>query len=66
MKYMTKKVAKEVISWEREHRLTGYFEGNLRASDMKEMLCHRMGFGDAEANFIIASMVNAGAKFIAK
>lgn len=66
MKCMTKKAAREVIRWEREHRLTNYFEGTLRGSDMKEMLCHRMGFGDAEANFIIASMVNAGAKFIAE
>ena len=64
MKYMTKKAAKEIISQEKEIHETNYFEGRLKASDMKEMLRYRMGFGEAEANFILASMVTAGAKFI--
>ena len=64
MKYMTKKAAKEIINQEREIHETNYFGGHLRASDMKEMLRYRMGFGEAETNFILASMVNAGARFI--
>lgn len=64
MKYMMKKTAKEIISQEKEIHETSYFDGNLKASDMKDMLRYRMGFGEAETNFIIASMVNAGAKFI--
>ena len=64
MKYMTKKAAQEVIRSEKELHETNYFSGLLSAADMKEMLRFRMGFGEAETNFIIASMVNAGAKFI--
>ena len=66
MKYMSKKAAKEVISVEKENHNTNYFSGELKASDMKQMLRFRMGFGEAEANFILASMVNAGAKFLAE
>lgn len=61
MKYMTKKAAKEEI--ERNKDNTGYFDGSISASDMKFMLRTRMGFGEAEANIIIASLVNSGAKF---
>lgn len=64
MKYMTKKAAQEVINNEKELHETSYFDGSLKASEMKEMLRYRMGFGEAETNFILASMVNAGAKFI--
>ena len=64
MKYMTKKAAQEVINNEKELHETSYFDGSLEASEMKEMLRYRMGFGEAETNFILASMVNAGAKFI--
>lgn len=64
MKYMTKKTANEVITKEKELHETNYISGLLKASDMKEMFRYRYGFGEAETNFIIASMVNAGAKFI--
>ena len=66
MKYMTKKYAQEVIDREKELHETNYFSGELYVSCMKEMLRFRMGFGEAETNFILASMVNAGAKFIVK
>lgn len=64
MKHMTKKAAKEIIVREKELHETNYFSGELKAKDMKEMLRFRMGFGEAETNFILASMINAGAKFI--
>lgn len=64
MKHMSKKAAQEVINREKELHETNYFSGELNASSMKEMLRFRMGFGEAETNFILASMVNAGAKFI--
>lgn len=64
MKYMSKKAAQEVINREKELNETNYFSGELNASSMKEMLRFRMGFGEAKTNFILASMVNAGAKFI--
>ena len=64
MKYMSKKAAQEVINREKELHETNYFSGELNVSSMKEMLRFRMGFGEAETNFILASMVNAGAKFI--
>ena len=64
MKYMSKKAAQEVINREKELNETNYFSGELNASSMKAMLRFRMGFGEAETNFILASMVNAGAKFI--
>lgn len=65
-KYMTKKSAKEIIELEKERKETGYFNGDLKFSEMKEMLRYRMEFGEAEANFILASMINAGAKFLAE
>ena len=64
MKYATKVMAKEIINKEKELNETNYFSGDLKMKDMKEMLRYRMGFGEAETNFILASMVNAGAKFI--
>lgn len=63
MKYATKKTAKEVIANEKEMRETNYFSGDLSLEDMKSMFRYRMGFGEAETNFILASMINAGAKF---
>lgn len=66
MKYATKKSAKEIIETEKTAHETNYFSGNLKMKDMKEMLRYRMGFGEAETNFIMAAMVNAGAKFIAE
>lgn len=64
MKYATKKSAKEIINTEKELHETNYFSGELKLKDMKEMLRYRMQFGEAETNFILASMINAGAKFI--
>ena len=64
MKYMTKKAAKEIIAFENEMHETVYCDGEITASSMKELLRFRLGFGVAETNFIIASLVNAGAKFI--
>lgn len=64
MKYATKKSAKEIIAHEKEHRETAYFEGTLTFKEMKEMFIYRFHFGEAEANVILASLVNAGAKFI--
>lgn len=63
-KYATKNAAKEIIANEKVARETNYFAGNLRMKDMKQMLIYQMRFGEAEANFILAAMVNAGAKFI--
>ena len=64
MRYATKKMATEVIDREKEMRETAYYDGVLKLSDMKRMLTYRMGFGEAEANFILASMIKAGAKFL--
>lgn len=64
MKYATKKAAKEVILREKEAHETNYFSGEIKMKDMAEMLRYRMGFGAAETSFILAAMVNAGAKFI--
>ena len=63
---MTKKSAQEIIELEKERKETSYFNGDLKFSEMKEMLRYRMEFGEAEANFILASMINAGAKFLAE
>ena len=63
-KYATKKAAKEIIENEKIAHETNYFAGNLRMKDMKQMLIYQMRFGEAETNFILAAMVNAGAKFI--
>lgn len=64
MKYMTKKAAQEVINREKDLHETNYLCGDLKASDMKEMLRCRMRFDEAETNFILAALVSAGAKFI--
>lgn len=64
MRYATKKMATEIIDREKEMRETAYYEGVLTLSDMKRMFTDRMGFGETEANFILASMIKAGAKFL--
>lgn len=58
--YASKKAAKEVI--ERYKELTNYFNGELSAASMKEML-RAMTFGEAETNVIMAALVLAGGKF---
>lgn len=63
MKYMTKKAAKEVLDTEKKIPMTAYFDGGLRASDMKDMLRNRMEFGVRETDVIISALVLAGAKF---
>lgn len=63
-KYMTKKSARQIIEFENEMQETAYCEGVLTVSYMEDMLRFRMDFGEAETKFIIASLVNAGAKFI--
>lgn len=60
--YATKKAAQEVIRKTKEENLTGYFDGNIEFSYMKNIFLE-VGFVDAETNFILAAMVNAGAKF---
>ena len=62
-KYATKKSAMEIINREKELHETAYFDGELTLKHIKDMLIWDMGFGKAEANFILAAMVNAGAKF---
>lgn len=62
MKYATKKNAKDIIGWAKETGQTAYFDGELSMSRMKEMF-RNYGFGMAETNVIIASLVLAGAKF---
>lgn len=64
MRYATKKMATEVLDREKEMRETAYYDGVLKLSDMERMLTYRMGFGEAEAKFILASMIKAGAKFL--
>lgn len=63
MKFATKKTAQEIINREKELHETAYLDGELTMEQMKEMLIWQMKFGKAEANFILAAMVNAGAKF---
>ena len=63
MKYATKKNAKVIIAMEKEVGMTNYFNGELTMKEMKDMLKHRMGFGEAETNVIMASLVLAGGKF---
>lgn len=62
-KYATKKNAMEIINREKELHETAYLDGELTLKHMKKLLVWSMGFGEAEANFILAAMVNAGAKF---
>lgn len=61
MKYASKKLAQEILNEQMEN--TAYTDGNLKMSDMKDMLRNRMGFGEAETNVIIAALIKAGAKF---
>jgi hypothetical protein len=63
-KYCTKKAAQEIIDLEKERRETIYLDGVLSLSDMKRIFEISLGFGEAEANFILASMIKAGAKFL--
>ena len=58
--YMTMDGAWEAL--ERNKDATGYFSGQVKATDMAMML-REMGFGVAEANTIIAALVLVGAKF---
>lgn len=58
--YMTMDGAREAL--ERNKDATGYFSGEVRATDMAITL-RQMGFGVAEANTIIAALVLVGAKF---
>lgn len=51
-----------IESLERNKDATGYFSGQVRATDMAMML-RQMGFGVAETNTIIAALVLVGAKF---
>lgn len=62
MKYATKKAAQEVIRKTKEENLTFFFDGELEFSYMKNQF-RADGYGEDETNFILAAMVNAGAKF---
>lgn len=63
MKYMTMDGAREAL--ERNKDATGYFSGQVKATDMAIML-RQMGFGVPETNTIIAALVLVGAKFRAE
>lgn len=64
------KEAKEIIKKEKEEKMTCYYGQDyssnlpeyLEFKGMKEIFISN-GFGEAEANFILACMVNAGCKF---
>ena len=60
MKYATKKSAKEYLEANKD--FTAYFTGELNMKDMHEML-RDMGFGAAETNVILSTLIMAGAKF---
>ena len=68
-KYATRKAASEIIRQELEavkvdgQGNTNYFSGELKFADMYDMLRYRMEFGESETKLILASLVNAGAKF---
>ena len=58
---ITKVYAKEVLDiWKNE---TGYFNGSISYGYMESMLRYRMGFGIAETQVIMMSLILAGAKF---
>ena len=57
---MTMDGAREAL--ERNKDATGYFSGEIKATNMAIML-RQMGFGAAETNTIIAALVLVGAKF---
>lgn len=58
--YMSIDGAREAL--ERNKDATGYFSGQVKATDMAMML-RQMGFGVPETNTIIAALVLVGAKF---
>ena len=60
MKYATKKAAKEIL--DKYKNQTSYFDGEIEMENMKEMFRY-MGFGEAETNVILASLVLTGCKF---
>ena len=60
MKYMTMDGAREAL--ERNKDATGYFSGQIKATNMAIIL-RQMGFGVPETNTIIAALVLVGAKF---
>lgn len=58
---ITKAYAKEVLDiWKNE---TGYFDRSVSYFQMETMLRDRMGFGIAETQVIMMSLILAGAKF---
>lgn len=69
-KFASIKAAKEMIKKEKEERLTCYYGQDyssilpeyLELKEMKKMFISK-GFGEVEANFILACMINAGCKF---
>ena len=68
-KFATIKVANEVIKETKENENTCYFGwemlGRVSYCGMADMIRNfrEAGFGVAEANFIVAAMIKAGAKF---
>lgn len=62
MMYITDREALDKLA-ENKHQ-TSYFDGSLSLEEMYEMLRFRSGFGVAETNVILASLVLAGAKFV--
>ena len=68
-KFATIKTATEVIRETKENETTSYFGweafGEKQYCSMSEMLdmFREKGFGVSEANFILAAMIKAGAKF---
>lgn len=69
MKFATIKNAEAVIKETKENENTSYFGwelfGKVRYCSMSDMIRNfrEAGFGAAEANFIVAAMIKAGAKF---
>ena len=58
---ITKVYAKEVLDiWKNK---TGYFDGSISYGYMETMLQYQMGFGLAETEVIMMSLILAGAKF---
>lgn len=62
MMYITDREASDKLAENKSQ--TSYFDGSLSLEEMYEMLRFRSGFGVAETNVILASLVLAGAKFI--
>ena len=63
----TKKYCDYIIKTQKDN--TAFFGNTLsgepmKLDDMYDMLRYRMGFGIAETEVIIASLIKAGAKFI--